>query len=116
MATSGEVAGKGGTLSLAVAEPLRGKADEAGEMGLVGGGVVFCAEARETNLGGGETAGGEIDGCVLADVETVLNDADEALGEALLLLQRGLTLHVAIEGEVGDGGVLSYAFANVLER
>src|SRR5271154_4045410 len=84
-------------------------------MSLVDGGFVFCAEAGQTNLRGGKAGGGEIDGGVFAGVEPLLNDADEAICEALLLLERGLTLHIAIEGEIGDGGVLGYAFTNVLE-
>src|SRR3981189_762709 len=84
-------------------------------MGLVGGGLVFRAKSVQADLRGVEAAGCEIDGRILAGVEALLNDADEAIGEALLLLERGLALHVAIEREVGDGGVLGYTFTNVLE-
>ncbi len=58
---------------------------------------------------------GEVDRGVLSGVETVLNDADEAVSEALLLLECSLALYVAIEREVGDGRVLRYSFTNVLE-
>src|SRR5260370_29955946 len=84
-------------------------------MGLVGGGLGFGGEAGKADLRGGEAAGCEIDGRILANVEALLNDADEAIGEALLLLERGLALHVAIERKVGDGGVFGYTFTNVLE-
>ena len=107
--------GEGRDTAAGGAESLRRKTDEAREMGLVGGGLVFGAEAGQANLRGGETAGGEIDGSVLASVEALLNDADETIGEALLLLKCGLALQVTIECEVGDGSVLCYSSADVLE-
>ena len=96
-------------------EGLCRKTYETCKMGLVGDGLIFGTESRQTDLCGGEAGSGEIDRGVLAGVETVLNDANEAVGETLLLLESGLALQVAIEREIGDSGVLSYAFSNVLE-
>ena len=52
---------------------------------------------------------------LLADVDTVLHDADEVIGEPLLLLKRSLTPHVTVECQVGDRGVFGYALTNVLQ-
>ena len=41
-------------------------------MGAVGCGVIFCAEAGETNLRRGEAGGGEINWRVLASIKAVL--------------------------------------------
>ena len=106
---------KGGEAIAGDDEASRRKTDEAREMSLVSDGFVFGAKPGETDLRGGEAGGCEVDWGVLAGVETLLNDGDEAVCEALLLLESGLTLRVAVDREVGDGGVFGYALADVFE-
>src|SRR5258708_4906020 len=111
----GRDGGEGGDAIAGGAEGLRGKTDEAGQVGPVGVSFILSPKPGKAHLRGSETRGGEIDRGILAGVETVLNDVDEAVSEALLLLERCLPLHVAIECEVGDGSILGYAFTNVFE-
>jgi hypothetical protein len=94
---------------------LHGKANEAGEVGSIGLSFIFSTKTSEPYLRGGEAGGGEIDGGVLAGVKTILHDANEAVGEPLLLLKRALAAHVAVEREVSDRGVFGYTFTDVLQ-
>ena len=68
------------------------------------------------DLCGGKAGGGQVDGCVLAGGEPILDDGDEMVCEALLLLEDGLALEVAVESEIGDGGIFGDGLTNVFQR
>ena len=82
----GEAMGKAGTLSLVVARPCAGRPMRRARWAWSSGSLVFGAEAGELDLRGGEAGAGEIDGGVLAGVEALLDDADETVGVALLIV------------------------------
>ena len=84
-------------------------------MSLVESSLVFGAQAGEFDLRGGEAGGSEFDRSVLAGVETLLNDGNETVGVALLVAESGFALEIAVEGEVGDGGVFCHSFAGIFE-
>lgn len=95
---------------------MRGEAQKTGEMGLVCDGFIVHSQPGEVDLRSGKAGGGQVDRGVLAGGETVLDDGDEMVCKALLLLEDGLPLEVAIESEIGDSGIFGDGLTNVFQR
>ena len=87
-------------------EAVGGETGEAGEVLLAGVEIFFELEALEFELRAGAAGASELDGGVLAGVETVLHDLGEACGVALLGGHDGEAFDVVVERDVGDDGVL----------
>ena len=101
-----EVEGWGRGQGIFDLEGAGGQAGEAGEVVAVVGRGVVGAEAAETELGGGETGGGEVELGIAPGLETLVDDGDEVGGEACLVLKDGLALLVVLDGDEGEGGIL----------
>ena len=81
--------------------------------------VVACgvvgAQAAEAELRGGETGGGQVEHGVASGLVALIDDGDQAGGEACLILKDGLSLLVVLQGDKGKGGVFGYGLFDIGE-
>ncbi len=92
-----------------------GEIGEAREVIGVGVDLVVELDPQEMNLCDGAARLEEFDGVLLTGVEALLDDGDEASGEAVLGGEGGFALLGSVEGDVGDRDVLLNDLAGVLE-